>query len=193
MNNSLNIIAGYAKGVKLDIPNGDAVRPTSVRARKAMFDSLGDLRDVQILDLFSGVGSLGLEAASRGASHIVFVEKEPKHCSFIKKNIKKVSAYNSDCKYQTYCSDALNIKRWLNNLYNFKPKYIFCDPPYPISKKCFEIIAEDEDFAQFAKNSSLYWELPDRKGESFICVSKYWKPTQMRSFGKTNYIILNRI
>jgi len=193
MNNSINIIAGYAKGLQLNIPKGDAVRPTSVRARKALFDSIGDFQDMKVLDVFSGVGALGLEAASRGANSIIFIEKEPQHCKFIKKNIDSIMNKNSKCQFKTYCVDALNINRWINNLINWTPDYIFCDPPYPISKQCFEIIAENKEFAQIAKDSLLYWELPDKKGEQFMGVSKYWRPIQMRAFGKTKYFILKTI
>ena len=71
----MRIIAGIAKGMTLHVPR-DGVRPTSDRVREAIFSSLGDrVPNAQVLDLFAGTGGLGLEAASRGAASVVFVEK----------------------------------------------------------------------------------------------------------------------
>ena len=70
----MNIIAGIARGVELSVPDTMQVRPTSGRARKALFDSLGDFSGLHILDLFSGSGALALESASRGAAAITMLE-----------------------------------------------------------------------------------------------------------------------
>ena len=71
----MRIIAGLAKGMPLHVPR-DGVRPTADRVREAVFSSLGDrVPGARVLDLFAGTGGLGLEAASRGAADVVFVEK----------------------------------------------------------------------------------------------------------------------
>ena len=71
----MNIISGIARGVKLEVPKGLEVRPTAARARKSLFDSVRVFKNLTIVDLFSGVGALGLEAASRGAKRSLFCGK----------------------------------------------------------------------------------------------------------------------
>ena len=72
------IIAGAAKGRTLHVPDGEATRPTSDRAREALFSRLehdGWLEGTRVLDLYAGTGALGLEAASRGAGSVLLVER----------------------------------------------------------------------------------------------------------------------
>ena len=74
----MRIVAGAARGRRLVVPRGDDVRPTSDRVRESVFNALYSLGDpvdgATVLDLFAGTGALGLEALSRGASHVTFVE-----------------------------------------------------------------------------------------------------------------------
>ena len=72
----MEIVAGTARGLILTSPGeNDEVRPTSVRARRAFFDSLGDLKGNVFADIFAGSGAMGLEAASRGAEKVFFFEQ----------------------------------------------------------------------------------------------------------------------
>ena len=71
----MEITGGIAKGVTVKVPSGVEVRPTSVRSRRALFDMLGDLSGKRFCDLFAGSGAVGIEAASRGAAHVLLVEK----------------------------------------------------------------------------------------------------------------------
>ena len=82
----LSILAGTYKGTRLKTPEAANTRPTSARVRKSLFDILGDLSGSSVLDLFAGTGALGLEAASRGAVSVTFVESERKAVESIKKN-----------------------------------------------------------------------------------------------------------
>ena len=71
----MRVIAGVEKGRKLVAPSGDHIRPTKDRVKEAIFNSLhsyGLVNDKSFLDLFSGTGSLGIEALSRGANSVVF-------------------------------------------------------------------------------------------------------------------------
>lgn len=75
----MRVIAGSAKGRRLAVPRGQAVRPTADRVKEALFSMLGsrvDLAGATVLDLFAGSGALGIEALSRGAGRAVFVEPE---------------------------------------------------------------------------------------------------------------------
>ena len=74
------MIAGSARGRRLEAPRGRLVRPTADRVKEALFSILGsrvDLEDAELLDLFAGSGALGIEALSRGAAAVTFVEQEP--------------------------------------------------------------------------------------------------------------------
>jgi 16S rRNA (guanine966-N2)-methyltransferase len=71
----MRVIAGKAKGRKLQAVPGPGTRPMTDRAKSALFSILGnDLQDARFLDLFAGTGQVGIEALSRGAAHVVFVE-----------------------------------------------------------------------------------------------------------------------
>ena len=73
----LRIVAGELKGLRIDIPGGGLVRPTSDRAREALFAILGDgVRRARVLDAYCGSGALGFEALSRGAAGVVFVDRD---------------------------------------------------------------------------------------------------------------------
>ena len=86
----MRISAGKARGIVLNVPPGLSVRPTAGRARQALFDSIGDLSGLTILDLCAGSGGIGLEAASRNAGTVVFVENLSKNIRIIEENIEKV-------------------------------------------------------------------------------------------------------
>ena len=86
------LISGVAGGRRLKVPKV-GVRPTGDRAREALFNSLGsllDLRGAAVLDLYAGSGALGLEALSRGAASVVFVESSPAVLPVLKENLAAV-------------------------------------------------------------------------------------------------------
>jgi len=72
----MRVIAGEFGGRRLQAPRGRNTRPTSDRVREALFMSLGDLTDAVVVDLFAGSGALGIEALSRGASRVDFVDSD---------------------------------------------------------------------------------------------------------------------
>ncbi len=85
------IIAGTHRGRRLRVPAGTGTRPTADRAREGLFSSLQsliDLADAQVLDLYAGSGALGLEALSRGAAHAVLVENSPSAVTTLRANVE---------------------------------------------------------------------------------------------------------
>jgi 16S rRNA (guanine966-N2)-methyltransferase len=92
------VIAGAAGGRRLAVPKGTTTRPTSDRAREGLFSSVaselggldGGLDGKRVLDLYAGSGAVGLEALSRGASHVLLVESDPRAAAVIKANIAAV-------------------------------------------------------------------------------------------------------
>jgi len=84
------VIAGVAKGRRLQVPSGTTTRPTSDRAREGLFSSLLSLVDVEgvrVLDLYAGSGALGLEAVSRGAAGATLVEGDPDAVAVLRANV----------------------------------------------------------------------------------------------------------
>ena len=84
------MVAGEARGLRLDIPAGIITRPTSDRVREAVFnalESLGAIRGARVIDAFAGSGALGIEALSRGADHATFVELEAEARTTIHTNL----------------------------------------------------------------------------------------------------------
>ena len=105
----MRVISGSAKGRKLVVPSGDHVRPTKDRVKEAIFNSLhsyGLVENRSFLDLFSGTGSLGIEALSRGAKSVVFVDHHAEAIDCIILNVEKLN-YGSTSKILK--TDALSF------------------------------------------------------------------------------------
>ena len=122
----IRIIGGKWKGKKIYFNLNDDLRPTPDRAKETLFNWLGqDLNKMYCLDLFSGTGALGLEALSRGAKKVTFVEKNKDYLQKIKKVYLEISE-KRDCDF--FCTDCLE---WVQNN-SSKAKYdlIFIDPPF---------------------------------------------------------------
>jgi len=122
----IRIIGGKWKGKKIYFNLNDDLRPTPDRAKETLFNWLGqDLNKMYCLDLFSGTGALGLEALSRGAKKVTFVEKNKDYLQKIKKVYLEMSE-KEDCDF--FCAECLE---WVQNN-SSKAKYdlIFIDPPF---------------------------------------------------------------
>jgi 16S rRNA (guanine966-N2)-methyltransferase len=89
----MRVVAGSARGRRLDVPDGDHTRPTADRVREAMFNSLysrGGVEGAIVVDLFAGSGALGLEALSRGAARCTFVENDRWALVVLRDNIDRL-------------------------------------------------------------------------------------------------------
>ncbi len=88
----MRITGGRLKGLRLSTPRGRGTRPMTERVRKALFDILSEkVLEARVLDLFSGSGALGIEALSRGAKEVIFVEADPRVCEVIRRNLSHCS------------------------------------------------------------------------------------------------------
>lgn len=121
----LRIISGSHKGRRLYAPSGLDVRPTSDKVKEALFNILSDrVEGASFLDLYAGIGSVGIEALSRGAKEVVFVEKSKKHVGFLKKNLS-LSPFEG--RFDLFCMDAVDfLKKKKAGPFHL----IFIDPPY---------------------------------------------------------------
>ncbi|RCW62008.1 16S rRNA (guanine(966)-N(2))-methyltransferase RsmD [Halanaerobium sp. ST460_2HS_T2] len=120
----MRIIAGKAGGLKLKSLKGKDVRPTLDRVKESMFNIIAFyLPGAEILDLFSGFGSLGIEALSRGAGRADFVEINKSHLNIIKDNLKKARLFD---EAELFKQDAYLYLKNCSTKYDL----IFMDPPY---------------------------------------------------------------
>ena len=125
----MRIIAGAWRGRALVAPSGPGTRPTSDRARQALFDMLahapwygaGRLRGARVLDAFAGTGALGLEALSRGAALVTFIERAPDALAALRANI---AACGASGQTRVLASDALAPPP------GTACDLVFLDPPY---------------------------------------------------------------
>ena len=133
----MRIISGYLKGRKITQPNNKCTRPLKDLTKESIFNILQhsnlitfNLKKSKILDIFSGVGSFGLECISRGAQNIIFCENYYEAIKILKKNIID---FQCEQKTEIITEDIFNIKN-LNQLYKKKFEVIFLDPPYKEKK-----------------------------------------------------------
>lgn len=123
---SMRIIGGESKGRRLIRPAGAQIRPTSDMIKEALFNLLPPVEGKNVLDLFAGTGSVGLEALSRGAERVVMVEKDPHCMAVIKKNLEHCGGVDR-CECLTMSAErALKILERRPEPFDI----IFMDPPY---------------------------------------------------------------
>ena len=124
----MRITGGRVKGRILSTPKGLLIRPTSDRVREAIFNILGqDLSGLSVLDIFSGTGSLGLEALSRGAGYAVFIDRLRESIDLIKKNIDLCGYRDSGTTFRRDLSRGIP---WGHPLLMKQFDLVFLDPPY---------------------------------------------------------------
>jgi 16S rRNA (guanine966-N2)-methyltransferase len=182
----MQIVAGQARNIILEMPDGDGIRATPVRSRKALFDSMGIFSGKVIVDLFAGSGALGLEAASRGAAMVIFVEKNRSHGLLIQKNMAKVVRAGVDCEFKLICGDAVNPDNYSG--VTAAPDYVFADPPYSESGNFFRLLTENSKFKQWLGTGTLIWELPDFGDADGAFLPKTGWEFNRRMFGSREFI-----
>ena len=121
----IKIIGGKYKGRKLfQVPKTN-VRPTQAIVRKSMFDILGDLNNFSVLDLYSGVGTLGIESISRGAISLISVERDKHTHKILADNLDLICGEDNTL---TYNMDVKQFIKFNNRTFDL----IIADPPYNI-------------------------------------------------------------
>ena len=118
----MRIIAGTHRGARIAAPRGLATRPTGDRVREAAFNLIGPVDDARVLDLFAGSGAMGLEALSRGAASVTFVESDRTACRTIAQNLEKLRLTGA----RVTCGDAISALRQESRTYDL----VLVDPPY---------------------------------------------------------------
>lgn len=137
----MRIVAGTHGSRKLNTLDGDNTRPTGDKVRAAMFSRIGPFfSDGVFLDLFGGSGACGLEALSRGMAKAVFVEKNPKAVTIIKKNIDLLK---ENSRTEVIKGDSSKVFASLKDCFDV----IFLDPPYHfegLESLILEIVRSDK-------------------------------------------------
>jgi 16S rRNA (guanine(966)-N(2))-methyltransferase RsmD len=124
------IVAGSFGGRRIATPPGRDTRPTSDRVREALFGSLGPLDGARFLDLYAGSGAIGLEAASRGAAHVLLVESDPKAARTARENIALLGAAGQVSLTTARVSQALAA-----GPSGAGYDVVFADPPYAVAER----------------------------------------------------------
>lgn len=127
--NNMRVVGGTAKGHRLRGAVIPGVRPTSERARAAIFNVLPPqlLEDARVLDLFAGTGSLGIEALSRGAAWADFVERNRRQCQVLQANLDNTGFRD---RSRAYSADAAKLLETLPGPY----RLVLLDPPYKMTE-----------------------------------------------------------
>lgn len=182
----IKIIAGKRKGWYIKTPSKDSkVKPLSAQIKKSLFDILKNkIFNCNFLDLYAGCGTVGLEALSRGAKNVTFVDKSFFAYKLIKQNIEKLKFENAS----VFCRNILE------GLFFIKEKFdiIFCGPPYRIGNFYYMIdktIEKINESKIYKRNTLLIIQhfykinLDDFSG---------WKLLEKRKYGDTTLSFYKR-
>ena len=169
------MIAGRAGGRRLRSPDGPEVRPTSDRVREALFNSLGSMDLLEgrtFLDLFAGTGALGIEAWSRGAAEVTFVERDRRVLEVLRANVQDLGV----TPQRVVAEDSMS---WIARTH---PQFdvALCDPPY--------------DFASWPE---LFRSVPATtvvaESGSPLDVPDGWQALRQRRYGRSHVLVATRV
>lgn len=179
----MRVIAGAAGGIQLDVPKR-GVRPTMDRVKAAIFSSLGDaVIGAHVLDLFAGSGALGIEALSRGARSVLFVDEDRQSIAVIEKNLTKTNLRARVRKQNAF--------EFLKRFSAEKFEIIFADPPYEKTKsgeRYTEKLLSNEALVQLLERNGVF-VLEKRPGEN-VPETGLWEIIRAKRYGATEVLFL---
>ncbi|HET6889359.1 MAG TPA: 16S rRNA (guanine(966)-N(2))-methyltransferase RsmD [Candidatus Udaeobacter sp.] len=182
----MRVIAGSAGGIRLAVPKR-GVRPTMDRVKAAIFSSLGDaVVEARVLDLFAGSGALGIEALSRGASSVVFVEGDGPSAEIIKSNLAKAKL-----KGRVRKQDVFDFLRHASCAEMFD--VIFADPPYEktgAGERFTEKLLANEALSQLLDPDGIF-VLEKRPAEA-LPETRLWRLIRQKKYGATEVLFLSQ-
>ena len=172
----MRIISGKYKGHPLVAFDADHIRPTTDRVKETLFNKLMfQIEGTRVVDLFSGTGNLGIEALSRGAREVIFVEKHPQSIQILKKNLEKLKVPPAD--YKVVNMDVLSyLKKYEGEPFDI----IFADPPFT-EKMAHAVMEHASASAAFGAETLLTIESEkrERMEEAYGDLERY----DQRAFG----------
>jgi len=179
----LRIVAGNWRSRRLDIADVPGLRPTSERIRETLFNWLAPrINGSRCLDLFAGTGALGLEALSRGARRVVFVESSTRAVNMLRQNIKVLAAEGAVVSQM----DALN---YLEQECEEQFDLVFLDPPFAaemLDELC-RLIAERQVLAE---GSCIYLEQGRSSPEPDL--PDGWRIAKNKTAGNVRYMLVEQ-
>ncbi len=177
----LRIVAGIWRSRLLEIADVEGLRPTAERVRETLFNWLAPgLPGARCLDLFAGTGALGLEALSRGAASVVFVERHPIAARQLRKNIDTLQAHGAELVER----DALE---YLRNAREAPFDIVFLDPPFAadmLDETC-RLLAENN---ALAAGGLVYLEMDRSQDEPQLPAG--WRILRNKSAGNVHYLLV---
>jgi len=182
----MRVIAGSAGGLRLAVAK-HGVRPTMDRVKAAIFSSLGDaVIRARVLDLFAGSGALGIEALSRGASSVVFVEADRQSSAIIEGNLAKTKL-----KGRILQQDVFDFLRRTSAAEMFD--IVFADPPYEKTEegqRFTEKLLANEALPQLMDANGIFI-LEKRPGEA-LPETTQWRLLRQKRYGATEVLFLSQ-
>jgi 16S rRNA (guanine966-N2)-methyltransferase len=180
----MRVIAGTSGGIRLVVPKTD-IRPTMDRVKAAIFSSLGDrVIGARVLDLFAGTGALGIEALSRGAASVMFVESDRHAITAIERNLAQTGLSGRIRKQDVF--------DFLSHSSTAEPHdLIFADPPYDKSKlgDAFTKLLLRNDRLPARLTSDGIFVIEKRPGER-LPTTDFWEVVRGKTYGATETIFL---
>ena len=183
----MRVIAGSAGGIRLAVPKR-GVRPTMDRVKAAIFSSLGDaVAEARVLDLFAGSGALGIEAVSRGASSVVFVEEDRQSVENIERNLAKTKL-----KGRVRQQDVFEFLRRASGAEMFD--IIFADPPYEKTKdgeRYTEKLLANEALVRLLGPDGIF--VLEKRPDESLSEMRHWRLLRRKTYGATEVLFLSGI
>ena len=186
----MRIIGGKSKGKKINLPIDIKTRPLRDLVKESIFNLIEhsnkfnvSILNSNILDLFSGTGSFGLECYSRGARFITFVESYPEALSILKKNIIVLRATKSSQVIENNCFEYFELDKKSKDKFDI----IFLDPPYKESKLNY-LIDKIKDNKLLVDNGIIIIHRHKKDNEK---ITTKLKILESRNYGISKIIIAN--
>jgi len=188
--NRLRIIGGQWRATKLTFPDVLAIRPTPDRVRETLFNWLQtDITNARCLDLFAGSGALGLEALSRGASAVTFVDREVVIGKYLRDTLTRLHCTQGD----VHTLDAMQFLQKSASLFDI----VFLDPPFAASAEnqlLGEICSQLESKGWLSAHAHIYIECPSTMGspDSIPHWPTNWTLHRSKQAGQVGYHLARR-
>ena len=183
----MRVIAGSAGGVRLAVSKR-GVRPTMDRVKAAIFSSLGDtIIGASVLDLFAGSGALGIEALSRGASSVLFVEEDRQSIEVIQKNLAKTRL--EGCVRRQDVFDFLRISSGIAKFH-----VVFADPPYEKIKsgeRFTGTLLTNKALVQLLEPDGVF--ILEKRSAEALSEMKLWRVARQKAYGATEILFLSAV
>ncbi|WDE97862.1 16S rRNA (guanine(966)-N(2))-methyltransferase RsmD [Lentisphaera profundi] len=184
----MRIIGGAARGIRLEAGDNPATRPTTDRLKETLFNMIGCLQGDVVVDVFAGSGALGLEALSRGAKKVYFIENDRHTMRVIENNYEKVKkSMRAECGEVVFLNS--DWRQALMNISNEVDVFI-SDPPYGEDSELAKELIESEQLVKAGH------------GESFLVIehltisqliSDRWKQVKVKHCRPTSFSFFTRV